>query len=752
MSRIFAFCIGIVWVLALGSYAWGQPAVPPRFDELPKLAKDWPPAWAALIGEIVPARPGFEKEAIAGIAAMLQGEKPTPETYRRADLVLTATLRHHESVQRGAPFVDQSALSLHAELQDQLVKTRGDWLRSETDAEALKLADRWLPVTAKDSPLRAAILQLWVRQAKAGLEKTDFALARSWLHRIEGAFQNDAAIDEIRKPMRDRAVNLLKESQTMPDAPAIRALEDAFTLWPRLPEARDTLARRKGTYRTLVIGVPSLPEQMSPATAWTEVEKQALELLFDRLYAVEWQQVLGRRYRPQLAADLPDGALTAPLPLRRDVYWSSGERLTAGDLRRTAHMMNQPESAGRSALWRDVLEVPRLEGSPFHLTIGYRQGLLDPLAPLTFHVLPQYYHGKQLERADDSTFAKAPVGSGPYQYVGRKQEAGRAFAVFQANPHDLRPPISSVREIRMSAWTDARKDLPKPLPQLILDAPTNQMPALKELGYVELRSGESPCVSYLAINHRKPSLASASVRRAIAHALDRQALLNRYFRGPALNEKYHATSNGLLPRDSWASCPAPRVPAELFDPEQARSFARKAKSDSASLNWTLKYPTGDPRVKGACEEMARTIATTFQEAGIQANVNPVGLPPHDLRKAIQERDYDLAHRSTASLDDPVQLALFFDPSPDATRAGGSNEMGYDSDVKLQELLRSALKHRQFSVAQTSMHAVHAHLYEAMPAIPLWQLDLHVLALPSLRVPALQSRPVFAQIRHYEPRP
>ncbi len=190
------------------------------------------------------------------------------------------------------------------------------------------------------------------------------------------------------------------------------------------------------------------------------------------------------------------------------------------------------------------------------------------------------------------------------------------------------------------------------------------------------------------------------------------------------------------------------MPAELFDPEQARSHARKAKATTGDVQWTLKYAAGDPRVKAACTEIASTIVALLQKADIKASVQAVGLPPPELRAALQERDFDLLVGSAEQLDDPVRLALLFDPSAEALRAGGSNYLGCD-DVKLQELIHAAIKHRQFSVAQTGMHPVHAYLHETMPAIPLWQLDTHVLVQPSLRIPPLTSRQVFAGVRQWQ---
>jgi ABC-type transport system substrate-binding protein len=671
-----------------------QTPLPPRWGDLPKLSATWPAEWAAVVRDL-PAE-DFEAVVLKRIIGLLPDKAPSADELERAETVLAATLRHHLSVRR------PPKQALQSELEQRLATVRTAWLArlQKTDTKkASQLADRWLPA-ASDNELGKAILSLWVAQAEADLAKSDFGAASKKLERIDAHFANAVEADEIRTPLREHAFGLLKNTPG----------------------------------QTLVVAVRGLPEQMSPATAWTEIERQSLSLVFDRLYDVEHHPAFGKRYRPRLATTLPGGGLSASIPLRRDVYFTNGERLTVAYIRATAQLMNLPDALGRSNLWRDYLKEPEIEDDRFQLTLVYEQGLFDPFAALTFWVLPRL---KGLDRPDDPQFAKAPVGSGPFQYVGRKDEGDKKIAVFQANPHDVRR--GSIAEIRLMAW----KDLGKPLPHLILDAPRDQLTALKELGYVE-RGVKSPGrVTFLAVNHRRASLGSVNVRRAIAHVLDRTDMVNRRFGGGA------ATSNGLFPRESWANAPSPRVPANLFNLEQARSFAKEARTDVIEIAWTLKYPAGEPRVKAACEEMAAAIGALFRDAGIKADVQAVGLLPAALRKALEERDYDLLYMSEEGLDDPLRLALLFDRQENATRAGGSNFLGYDSDAKLQDLVRAAVQHRQFSAVQENMQAIHVHLYETMPAIPLWQLDVRVLALPSLQTPPLEARAVFDRIREWK---
>ncbi len=720
--------------------------MPARWADLPKQAATWPAAWGVLVRDMV-AQPDFEQQTLRGVAELLKSEPTSTESYRYAEAVVSAALRHHQNVRRGPPYAEAPADAFQTPLADRLAAIRSDWIgqlqKNGADAEALQRAEAWLPFADKASPVRTAILDLWLSQVQKALSKDEFSGARFWMDRVEAHFDRTPGMESAAKGMLLRAETLRDHAQKMPDAAAIRALEDALKIWPRLAEARDALARRQGTYRSVSVAVRALPEQMSPLTAKTTVEKQTLGLLFDRLYEAESDAVLGKRYRLQLATTLPPA-----IRLRTDVYWSTGERVTASDVRHTALLMDQANAPGRSALWRDLLEMPRVEGNPSQVTLRPRQAMFDPLAPLTFWILPQYHHGKQLQRGDDPDFAQAPTSSGPFQYRGRRTDDGRAYAVFQANPHDLRQPICAVREIRMTTWTDPRKDMPKPLPHLVLDVPTQQRAAFKELGYTETTQKHGGPIHFLAVNHRKPKLGSAAVRRTIGLGVDRQALLNTHFR--VEKDKDHATANGLFPRGSWAA--APQVPAELFQPEQARSLAKQAQKDVDKLNFSLKYPADDARVKAACEEIAHAIEAIFQQGGIPCEVNTIALTPHALRKALHERDFDLAYVAADNLDDPIRLAMFLDRQEEATGAGGSNFLGYEGDTKLHELLRSALQYRQFSTLQEKMHAIHTHLHDTMPAIPLWQLDTHVMIHATLKTPGIDPRVVFANVREWKVAP
>src|SRR5262249_7116974 len=212
----------------------------------------------------------------------------------------------------------------------------------------------------------------------------------------------------------------------------------------------------------LYVGVRRLPEMFSPATAWTDAEKEAVELLFEGLVeAVHGKGV--ERFEPRLAARLPaapEQALpgwTRTFPLRRDAYFSDGQRVSSVDVRHTVLLLSDPQRPGRDPAWSAIVEVPRVEGGSFNVPLHLRQRSIEPLSLLSFKILPQQYGGKPLTRAVDSDFARKPVGSGPYRFVERRTEKGRAYLVLIANAEAERSgQHTSIREVQFLEWQSPR--------------------------------------------------------------------------------------------------------------------------------------------------------------------------------------------------------------------------------------------------------------------------------------------------------
>src|SRR5262249_5399006 len=145
-----------------------------------------------------------------------------------------------------------------------------------------------------------------------------------------------------------------------------------------------------------------------------------------------------------------------------------------------------------------------------------------------------------------------------------------------------------IREIRFYVPSDPARDLRAPARplHLLLDLPTARLKELRDAGVKDIRTLRNRRVYFLAVNHRTAPLEDQNLRRAFAHALDRERILTYRFRGgepgyrllaaaggaaavTALDlrrdghAEYHRPLNGPYPAGSWAVCPPPQVPASL---------------------------------------------------------------------------------------------------------------------------------------------------------------------------------------------
>jgi peptide/nickel transport system substrate-binding protein len=682
--------------------------------------------------------------------------QPPLERVRAAEEALAAALRS------GASAGDQRR-ALEGRLRD----VRRQRLQLLTDAahsveewgQALALADELAALYPEESNVRNAVAASRARFVADRIKTGDYPAAREYLERLAPSSLKQA--QALEETLKKKAEELRKEAHALKDREAVVArLRDALRAWPPLDGLRNELLRLEGEYAILYVGVRSLPEFLSPATAWTDPERQAVELLFERLLRESYDEGLGERYRPELAAGpptvIPGGRR---FRLRPGARWSDGRRVTALDVRHTAQLLARADLPWRTPEWADLLEPPTAP-DPLRIEFHFRLDYLDPRGSLSFPVLPE-----SLERADDEKYGRAPLGSGPFKFAGRRREDGRDCAVFVA-VH----PAPQIREIRFVAVADPAKEVadPKRPLHLLLGLPTEALAPLRQAGVKDLRTLEDRRVYFLAVNHRLPELANVNVRRALALGIDREAILTAHFRGghagrqalgalgaalalaasdvPDGHRDFHRALNGPYPPKSWACAPASRVPAELYDPELARSLLKAAREKEGvkEVKLTLKYPQDEPGVAAACREIARQLAALGEAAGCPIQLQVEAVPPRELRRALQERTYALAYHHLDYGDETYWLWPLFDDQPAALRPGGSNYLGYQ-DADLAGLFRNAMAHRDFARVRTITHNIHAHLHERMPLIPLWQLDTHLAVHADLTPVGIDPLRIFGDV-------
>jgi ABC-type transport system substrate-binding protein len=411
--------------------------------------------------------------------------------------------------------------------------------------------------------------------------------------------------------------------------------------------------------------------------------------------------------------------------------------------------MKEGKHAGTLSVWGDLLGGVQVGGNAQRVDLTLGQGFLDPLAAMSFKVMPAHH------RIDSVEFAQKPVGSGPFLLEGEKTDAGlgRKYIAFAENPQFGSRPgrtgLPRARELRLYVPPDPVKDLADGTLDLVFDLTAEQAGKLRGMPgvVVPLPSNEqvNRRVYFLAVNNRK--LIQADLRIALARAIDREALLDEHFR-KGFPDKLHHAINGPFPVGSWAADPtlvSRRDPKshDPFDLDLARAKFKAvlAKSGRAEIALTLKYPTGNKQVEEAMKDLCARVSRDVP--GLR--LTPEGVNPHTLREDVEERGaYDLAYYHY----DFPEGAFWLWPLLGQGERKGENFLAYTGPLLGQVQKASTL--RYFPEVQAVARSIHSKMLESeMPFIPLWQLDpLFAYRRGCIDMPPFDPREPFTRIAQW----
>jgi peptide/nickel transport system substrate-binding protein len=311
------------------------------------------------------------------------------------------------------------------------------------------------------------------------------------------------------------------------------------------------------------------------------------------------------------ALTVADGGRLLAYTLRDGLAWSDGTPLTARDYQFTYERMLDPAvDHPYRAVYAHVakLEVP----DDRNLVWTFRERFCPGIDYTVINPIPRHvFEGTDLSRHPEST--QPTVGSGPF--LLREWNRGRN-AVFEANTSFyLGRPLLDRYEIRLVADASEGWNLVKKGEADIASLQASDASLAKVSAGTRLVT-HYPVTSswtYLGMNMRHRVLSDRVARLAIAHAVNREALIQDVRLGHA------RTLDAPFGRGSWASSAVPSID---FEPERSRRLLDDAgwrigtegmrAQGSTSLAFTLRYPTGNRER----EAIASKVATDLREVGI----------------------------------------------------------------------------------------------------------------------------------------
>ena len=421
------------------------------------------------------------------------------------------------------------------------------------------------------------------------------------------------------------------------------ALAGTLPLAAARPGLTAETPRRGGTLTALIDPEPPVLTTIAhTAGASVYVSAKVTEGLLDYDFDLNPQ--------PQLATAWsvsPDG-LEYRFTLRQGVKWHDGKDFTAADVAFSIETLREFHPRGR-ATFAAVTEIRT--PSPHEVVLVLSRPtpfLLKAFAAAESPIVPKHVY--QGSRADQNPASNAPIGTGPYVF---KEWVRGSHILLERNPNYWDQPKPHVDRLVLRFISDpAARAVAIETGQVQL-APGNPVPLseverLKKLPHLSFVSDGyqyTNTITRIEFNLERPHLKDLRVRQAIAHAIDRKALLDTVWYGlgtaipgpihPALKRFYVAD----LPVPGFDIARANRLLDEAGLPRGANGVRLRLTHDP--------LPSGDSYRRGA-----EFIKQALARIGIDVTLRAQDFSAF-IRRVYTDRDFDFTYNAMSNLFDPT---------------------------------------------------------------------------------------------------
>lgn len=428
------------------------------------------------------------------------------------------------------------------------------------------------------------------------------------------------------------------------------------------------------------------------------------------------------RIDPQTLETVPDLAETVTLitpteyrvQLRAGLRFGDGSALDAEDVVATYRSVVDPALRTRYAPTYQFIErVEAIDAT--HVSFRLKDVHATFLTDLELPVLRAEDAQRRLSPDDGAKL----VGAGPYRMLRREPgriELGPNPYWYGGTPRVARVNMQVVRDDN----TRALRLLSGAADFALNSVPPGLVPLFKNGSEFVVESAQGIGTTYLGINTRAPMLADVRVRRALALAIDRRALIAAKFLG------FAEPASSFIPSGHWAY--APDTPRYAFDPARARALLEEA-GLRGTPRATLVLRCGSERFRVS---IARAIAAMLADVGLHVVVQPTEMAT--LLADLDRGRFELTTLQFPELIEPHVLSWFFasDRIPGQGREGANRWRFADTQ------LDAALERGRSSLDREQRRAAYAdaqrRLAEQLPVVPLWHEA--VVAVRSARAPAV----------------
>ena len=466
---------------------------------------------------------------------------------------------------------------------------------------------------------------------------------------------------------------------------------------------------------TIRIGLAIAPTNLDPRLATDAPSARVNRLLYSRLVDFaedatpipnlgKWTALTPTHYRVRLLEPRP----TFP----------DGVHVTAKDVQETYRSILDPKTASPH---RGLLQNISRITIPSESTIDFFLLHPDPLFPsyLVIGILPANLI------AINHPFHEDPVGSGPFVFQQRPDET-RLILKRRKDAQlveFVRIPDPTVRSLKLLAGE---------IHLLQNDLPPELVTYLSENPSISFQHKQGSKFAYIGFNHQDPVVGQNLVRKAIAHAINREQIIQFVLGGRA------RPAQSLFPPNHWVGSPSLR--GYHYDPARAKTLLQQAGFDE-NRPPTLNYKTStDPfRLR-----LATIVQEQLRQVGIQMSIHS-----HDwgtFYGDIKGGHFQMYSLSWVGLKTPDIFRHAFHSQ--AIPPVGVNR-GRFTDPTTDHLITQAEQTSERIQQQAVFHELQVRLLDTLPYVPLWYEDNVALSSTTIHGYTLRTDGNFDGLLHVE---
>ncbi|RUO57851.1 ABC transporter substrate-binding protein [Pseudidiomarina insulisalsae] len=465
------------------------------------------------------------------------------------------------------------------------------------------------------------------------------------------------------------------------------------------------------------------PESFNPqlGTSGTTIDATSAQL-YDRLIdyddeqqafvpalATRWQAMdKGKRYRFTLRDNVQFHQtpwFTPSRPLQaHDVAFSFRRWLNTGHPYHEVNGGSYPFFTA-SGLNRLIEQVTVIDDKTVEFQLSRSDSsFLANLATDFAVILSAEYGAELLSRGTPEQLDKQPIGTGPFVF-----EEFRKDLIIRYHRHEnYWREAPEIEQLVYSITPNANKRMLKLLTGEcdVIPYPLVEELALLDTGDdIQISSTVNPNIAFWAFNTDHPPFDNVLVRRAMAHAINRPAIIQTIYNGNA------RLATGVLPETSWAYSPVDLTYG--YDPQRARELLTEAGlAEGFSFDiWAMPVQRAyNPNA----QKMAELIQSDLAHIGVQANIVSYEWNAFRRRLARDEHDSVLI----GWIADNADPDNFFRPLLSCAAVNvGTNRANW-CVPEFDDLLIRAITENKTETRKKLYHEAENWIYREVPLVPI----------------------------------